>query len=65
LILVPKTAEVASLKDYRPTSLNHIVGKLFSKVLANKLAPRLSSLIHPSQSAFIKGQFIQDNFRYV
>jgi hypothetical protein len=42
-----------------------VLGKLFSKVLMNRLALRLSELIHVSQSAFIKGHYIQDNFRYV
>jgi hypothetical protein len=34
-------------------------------VLANQLVPRLEELIHVMQSAFMKGQYIQDNFRYV
>jgi hypothetical protein len=41
------------------------VGKLISKVLANRLAPRLAELIHCSQSAFLKGRCIQYNFRFV
>jgi hypothetical protein len=65
LILIPKTSEASTLKDYRPNSLIHLIGKLFSKVLSNRLAPRLASLIHPTQSVFIKGSVIHDNFRYV
>jgi hypothetical protein len=38
---------------------------LVSKVLANRLAPSLEELVHASQSTFIKGRFIQDNFRFV
>jgi hypothetical protein len=41
------------------------VGKLISKVLANRLAPWLENLVHVSQSAFIKGHFIPDNFKLV
>jgi hypothetical protein len=63
LTLLPKSFEAATLKDYRPISLIHTVGKLFSKVLANHLAPHLGSLIHPSQSAFVKRRFIQDNIK--
>jgi hypothetical protein len=63
LTLLPKSAEAASLKDYRLISLIHLVGKLFSKVLANCLTPRLGSMVHPNQSAFINGRFIQDNFK--
>jgi hypothetical protein len=45
--------------------LIHMVGKLLSKVLANRLAPKLGELIHHSQSAFIKGRMIHDSFRFV
>jgi hypothetical protein len=65
ITLIPKNPGAVALKDFHPISLIHLVGKLFSKVLSTRLAPRLSSLIHPSQSAFIKGRVIQDNFRYV
>jgi hypothetical protein len=64
-MLLPKSSEAASLKDYRPIALIHSVGKLFSKVLANGLAPMIGNLVHPSITTFIKGHFIQDNFRYV
>jgi hypothetical protein len=33
--------------------------------LANRLASRLSQMVSPNQSAFIKGHFIQDNFMLV
>jgi hypothetical protein len=65
LVLLPKSSEVAGLKNYRPISLIHLLGKLFSKVLATRLTPKLSSLVHPAQSAFIKGHCIQDNFKVV
>jgi hypothetical protein len=38
-----------------PITLIHLIGKLITKVLANHLAPKLSNLVHCSQSAFIKG----------
>jgi hypothetical protein len=65
LVLLPKSPEASSLKNYRPISLIHLLGKLFSKVLSNRLAPKLASLIHPTHSAFIKGRCIQDNFKVV
>jgi hypothetical protein len=65
MTLTPKSPEVVSLKDYRPISLIHSMGKLLSKVLANMLATRLVKLVHPSQIAFIKGRFIQDNSFFV
>jgi hypothetical protein len=48
LILLPKTPEAATLKDYMPILLIHLLGKLFSKVLVNRLAPCLGTLIHPT-----------------
>jgi hypothetical protein len=63
--MLPKAKEATTLKDYRPISLIHIVGKLFSKVLASRLAPRLSELMHPNQSAFVKGRLIHDSFKFV
>jgi hypothetical protein len=51
--------------DYRPISLIHNIAKIFSKLLANRLAPLLNTLISKSQSAFIQKRCIQDNFLYV
>jgi hypothetical protein len=41
MVLLPKKAEVSSIKDYRQIALIHIMGKLISKVLASHLAPKL------------------------
>jgi hypothetical protein len=65
ITLLPKGDSPQSIKDYHPISLIHIIGKLISKVLATWLASRIGELVHPSQSAFIKGHVIQDNFKYV
>jgi hypothetical protein len=40
------------------------MGKLISKVLANRLAIRIGELVQPSQSAFIIDRVIHDNFKY-
>jgi hypothetical protein len=55
ITLIPKSDDAASLRDYRPISLIHLIGKLLSKVLANRLAPWFHELVHRDQSAFIKG----------
>jgi hypothetical protein len=65
LTLLSKKAKARSLNDYWLISLMHILGKLFSKLMANRLAPVLNSLVHRSQSAFVNGCYIQDNFRFV
>jgi hypothetical protein len=59
MTLLPKTPEKVEIKDYRPISLNHIIGKLISKVLASRLAPRLKRWctkvkVHPSKIAIFK-----------
>jgi hypothetical protein len=65
MVLLPKAPDATTIKDYQPISLIHVLGKLFSNVLANRLSSRLAQLIHVSQSAFVKGRYIQDNFKYV
>jgi hypothetical protein len=65
MVLLPKTAEAATIKDFRPISVIHCLGKLVSKILVNRLAPRLPELMHRNQSVFVKGCYIQDNFRFV
>jgi hypothetical protein len=65
MVLLAKIVEASSIKYYRPITLIHTVGKLISKVLVNRLTPKLEELVHVNQSAFIKGWFIQDNFKLV
>jgi hypothetical protein len=57
--------DAMSLADFRPISLVQSVAKILTKVLANRLAPHLATLVSPCQSAFIKGRNIQDNFQYI
>lgn len=65
MVLLHKTQAPAGLKDYRPISLIHSVGKLFSKCLAMRLAPRMHELVRLNQSAFIRGRQIHENFMTV
>jgi hypothetical protein len=65
MTLLPKNPDAAEIKDYNPISLIHSIGKLISNILANRLAPRLNEVVHQSQSVFIKGLYIQDNFKFV
>ena len=39
--------------------------KIFTKILARRLAPKLSQLVEPCQAALIKHKSIQENFLYV
>jgi hypothetical protein len=65
IVLLTKSVEASIIKDDHPTALIHTIGKLISKELANMLTPKLGDLIHVIQSTFIKGCFIQDNFKLV
>jgi hypothetical protein len=53
------------MSDFRPISLTHSFVKIITKMLANKLAPSLDSLISYNQTSFIKKRCIHDNFMYV
>ena len=65
IVLLPKRPDAKRVTDYRPISLIHSIAKIFSKLLANRLAPLLDSLVSKCQSAFIKKRSIHDNFLYV
>jgi hypothetical protein len=65
MVLLPKKSSATTMREFQPISLIHDVGKLFSKVLATRLTSHLDKLIHINQSAFMKGCYIQDNFRLV
>jgi hypothetical protein len=41
MVLLPKSSHVATIKDFRPIALIHLIGKLISKVLSNRLATYL------------------------
>jgi hypothetical protein len=60
--LLPKKSEAIEVKDFRPISLIHSFAKKFTKILANRLAPKLPDLVSVNQSAFVKGRSIDDNF---
>jgi hypothetical protein len=65
MVLLHKTQALDGLKDYRPISLIHSIGKLFAKGLALRLAPRIQEIVKINQSAFIRGHQIHENFRTV
>lgn len=51
------------LKNWRPISLLNTTYKILSAVLANRMKPLLSSLIHENQKGFLKGRYIGENSR--
>jgi hypothetical protein len=65
IALIPKKEEAQAVTDYRPISVMHSTAKLLCSILAERLAPHLDRIVSKSQSAFIKGRSIHDNFQYV
>lgn len=54
IVLLPKSQVAAQVSDYRPISLINSVVKIITKILANRLAPHMNSLVSTAQNAFIK-----------
>jgi hypothetical protein len=65
MVLLPKCQDPLDIKDYRPISLIHCFSKIFTKLLASRLAPRLPDLISNAQNAFVAGRSIHENFKLV
>ena len=65
IILLPKKADASRVTNFQLISLIHSFAKIFAKLLENRLAPRLDSLVSKYQSAIIKNRSIHDNFLYV
>lgn len=62
MVFLRKCPTPTKLGDYRPISLIHSIGKLMTKLLARRLAPKLLHMVSPNQSAFVKGRCLHDNF---
>ncbi|GKB55633.1 RNA-directed DNA polymerase, eukaryota, reverse transcriptase zinc-binding domain protein [Tanacetum coccineum] len=60
ITLIPKKDNPMNVKDYHPISLIGIQYKVLAKILANRLASVIDSVISNEQSAFIKGRQILD-----
>ncbi|XP_050211450.1 uncharacterized protein LOC126661641 [Mercurialis annua] len=54
MVLVPKVAGSANIKDYRPIGLVNGFFKLLSKTLSRTLAPLMSKVVSENQHAFLK-----------
>ena len=61
ITLIPKVKNLEYISQYRPISLNNVLYRVFSKVLANRLKLVLPHIISEQQSAFLIDQLISDN----
>jgi hypothetical protein len=48
IVLLPKKEQALAVGDYRPISLVHSIAMIFSKILANRLAPHLPIMVSSS-----------------
>lgn len=64
ITLIPKT-EAPHDDEGRPISLIHSFSKLASKIMAQRIVPRMDELVPYTQTAFIKGRCIHENFIFV
>ena len=62
ITMIPKKDEPKQVGDFRPISVMNALPKLISKFLANRLRGFLPALISSSQTAFIQGRQITENF---
>jgi hypothetical protein len=60
IVLLLKREKAECIRDCCP--IVHNIAKIFSKILASRLAPRLTEMVSSSQSAFVKKRCIHYNF---
>ena len=62
-LLLKKGKPSQDCSSYRPLSLLNCEVKLYAKVLATRLEPYMSHLVHHDQTGFIKSRLASDNVR--
>ncbi|XP_039059083.1 uncharacterized protein LOC120202779 [Hibiscus syriacus] len=61
IVLVPKSLNPSSTKDFRPVSYCSMVYKTVTRILVDRLDPFFPSMVSLNQTAFVKGRCIVDN----
>ena len=60
-----KDKDKTELKFWRPLNLINVDVKIFTKLLALRILPILNYIIHPNQSAYVKGRFIGEGIKTI
>jgi hypothetical protein len=58
--VLPKTTNAASIDQYRPIAMANFKFKIISKIIADRFAPLLPSLISEEQRGFVRDRNIKD-----
>lgn len=61
LVLIPKTEQPKSIRQFFPISLCNVTFKLVTKVLVNRLKMIMEHIVSPNQSSFVPHQQTTDN----
>lgn len=62
IVIIPKEGKDSTLcSSFRPISLLNVDTKSFAKVIAERLKPIISRIIHPDQVGFVPGRQGRDN----
>ena len=62
IFLIPKEGgNLDELRHWRPITILNSAYKILAKALSLRLQPMLETLIHPTQTGFVKGRSILDN----
>lgn len=62
LTLVPKKEVPMSVNNFRPIACFNVVYKCICKILANRIKDCLGDVVDQTQSSFVPGRRISDNF---
>jgi len=60
IVLIPKVENVDTVNHYRPIALANFKFKIITKILADRLAPIMSTIVSEEQRGFIRGRNIRD-----
>ena len=64
--LIPKEeSSLLELKNWSPITLLNVDYTIASQAIAKRIEPMLPSLIHPDQTGFVKGRYIDENIRLI
>jgi hypothetical protein len=65
ITLIPKGPDADIIQRYRQICLLQVLFKIFTKVLTIRAIPIMNKVIHPCQTAIIKGIFITDGVAFL